>query len=217
MLSHSRGTGDGVYLRFFDLTLEFLLKVGLIRERCLTLAVDPLGFLKVPFPRSTRVCGLALRCNHSLVWRTLGLYGCPWSQTAGVGFRSVSTMVSNTFLHRCSTTISNDQRRKPKGVPVTRNQVEFSWIRPTPSIAVSANPGTHLVALSTITSKGGALDRPLVNEEANYPLIGELKSKSEYERVGHGCNEISLRARAKEWCTHEEVLPWNSQTSRRRI
>ena len=193
------------------------MKVGLIRELCLALAVDPLGFLKIPFPRSTRVCELALRCGRSLVRRTLGLSGCPWSQTAGVGFRSASTTVLNTFLRHCNTTISNDNRREAKGVPVTRNQVELSWIRPTPSIAVSTNPGTHLVTLSTITSKGGALNRPLVNEEANYPLIGELESKSEYERVGHGCNEISLRARAKEWCTPEVVLLWNSQTSRRRI
>jgi hypothetical protein len=60
-------------------------------------------------------------------------------------------------------------------MPVARNQVEISWVCATPSIAVSTNPVTHIITLSTIASKDDTLDRPLVDKKTDHPFVRELE------------------------------------------
>ena len=61
-----------------------------------------------------------------------------------------------------------------KSMPVTGNQVEFSWVRATPSTTAPANPGARIVTLGTVASKDNTLDRTLVNEETDDPFLREL-------------------------------------------
>jgi hypothetical protein len=72
--------------------------------------------------------------------------------------------------------------RKVSGIPETRNQVELRRLRTTPSVAASANAGADLVTLSTSASKDDALNRPLVDEEADHPFIRKLETRSEPRR-----------------------------------
>jgi len=83
--------------------------------------------------------------------------------------------------HRCDATLRARKHRGTKDIPEARNMVEFSWVRTTPSVAISSDPVAHFVTLSTVASKDYTLDRPLVDEKSGHPFVRELKVGDESE------------------------------------
>jgi hypothetical protein len=61
-------------------------------------------------------------------------------------------------------------------LPVTVNMVEFSRVRATPGMTVSAEPATHIITLSTGASKDDTLDGSLIDEETGHPFVRELEA-----------------------------------------
>lgn len=55
--------------------------------------------------------------------------------------------------------------------PETGNQIKLSLVSATPSNAMSTNPVTHIVTLSTVASKDDTLDRPLVDKKTDHPFV----------------------------------------------
>ena len=95
--------------------------------------------------------------------------------------------------------------REVSGIPITRNQVELRRVCATPSITVSANSGTDLVTLGTSTSKNDALNRPLIDEEADHPFVRELETGNEHRRQSH-----ARKSHLKDTQGGEVVLRWFS-------
>ena len=95
--------------------------------------------------------------------------------------------------------------REVSGIPETRNQVELRRFCAAPGITVSANTGADFVTLSTSASEDDALNRPLIDEEADHPFVRKLETGNELRRQSH-----PVKSHLEDAQRSEIVLRWFS-------